>query len=472
MKHLAQFLRSVIPEDPWQLILLLGVVFLFISSHLSWLPSALLGYLGIPLSASDAEARAWVMRSYLILWFYPITFAGVAGYFVCFWPSERSLRRILGVVCLPALVSLTLVVWMYYQFERPTSVLQFKSNPFSFLIWLRLNASRFPTGPVFCALGLALIFIFAIRLALGHSSLPIILQRKDPSDETTGVVWSRARLLIFVLIGPYFFLSGLLGVLIFFLPTVFLHLRTSVLTEAIANISPILEGALLVSVAALILGREAIVALRYSLKLPSLMSLLFAALLPCVVYCTVPAANFLYDRVQWAAHFYGQYSPPQVSQYFNPSDTWQPWLLLMVFAAFAEEIVFRGLLLPRFIERYGLQRGIFLIGIVWAAIHFRSDTYSVLHVGVLHQLANRIAVCLALNYVLSWMTLRWGSILPATVAHTVWNILASIFVYSRWKVDLWIALLAVTSFVIFRFWPVQAAASPVVGPETAAEAVE
>jgi len=36
-----------------------------------------------------------------------------------------------------------------------------------------------------------------------------------------------------------------------------------------------------------------------------------------------------------------------------------PWLSLLFFGALFEEIIFRGLLQPRFIQRYGLYRGIF-----------------------------------------------------------------------------------------------------------------
>jgi hypothetical protein len=74
----------------------------------------------------------------------------------------------------------------------------------------------------------------------------------------------------------------------------------------------------------------------------------------------------------------------------------------------------------------------------WAAIHFRSDTYSGLSFGgVLVHLANRIFLCLALNYVFAWLTLRQGSIIPAAIAHTVWNILASVQSHSGdgWELE-------------------------------------
>ncbi len=135
--------------------------------------------------------------------------------------------------------------------------------------------------------------------------------------------------------------------------------------------------------------------LRPLLQVPKLIDLPIALLLAVAASCTVPAIQYVIDRVHWATHFYGRTLPPQVSQYFNPSSVWQSLLLLMVFAAFAEEFIFRGLFLPRFIDRYGFHRGMFLTGIAWAAIHFRSDTYSGLSPGgVLVHLANRIFLCL------------------------------------------------------------------------------
>src|SRR5207245_8959749 len=58
---------------------------------------------------------------------------------------------------------------------------------------------------------------------------------------------------------------------------------------------------------------------------------------------------------------------------FVQFDDQTPLVLWIFFAAFLEEIMIRGLLQPRFIRRYGLLRGIFLVGIVWAAMHFFGD---------------------------------------------------------------------------------------------------
>src|SRR4029077_10864329 len=103
-------------------------------------------------------------------------------------------------------------------------------------------------------------------------------------------------------------------------------------------------------------------------------------------------------------------SPPQLSSYFDFKNTWQGFLVLMILASFTEEMVFRGMLLPKFVDRYGIYRGIFFTGLSWAALHFHSDDYSGLSIaGVLLQLTQRILLCLSLNYVLVWLTFRHRS---------------------------------------------------------------
>jgi len=145
--------------------------------------------------------------------------------------------------------------------------------------------------------------------------------------------------------------------------------------------------------------------------------------------------------------------PPPIGFYFGfPS----PWLLFMFFAAFSEEVVFRGLLQATFIRRYGQYRGIFLTGIAWAAFHFNSDALA--HpdeVGVLSQVAFRLAMCLALGYVLSWLTLRAASVLPAAIAHTLYNVLVSNFGPAfPGKSFVWVGLWAILACLVFRYWPV------------------
>jgi membrane protease YdiL (CAAX protease family) len=74
----------------------------------------------------------------------------------------------------------------------------------------------------------------------------------------------------------------------------------------------------------------------------------------------ISTGQYLLDRVQWAASDFDKFAPPQFGSYFHVPDI---WLLLLFFAAFFEEVIFRGLLQTRFIHRYKLFLGIFLVGI-------------------------------------------------------------------------------------------------------------
>jgi len=176
---------------------------------------------------------------------------------------------------------------------------------------------------------------------------------------------------------------------------------------------------------------------------------------PTSIDILISIGRYLLDRALWAARDFGKFEPPQFGSYFNVPDI---WLLLLFFGAFFEEVIFRGLLQTRFVRRYGLYRGIFLVGIVWAAFHFFSD-FSFLRStdqGVLAKLGDRIFMCLALNFALAWLTLRSQSIVPAAIAHTLYNVL----VFSpngpqfAGKGVLRVALWAVLAYVLFRYWPV------------------
>lgn len=206
----------------------------------------------------------------------------------------------------------------------------------------------------------------------------------------------------------------------------------------------------------LILGREGVVNARKAVRLPELGSVFFALLLPVAIGLVCSFLPYVIDRIRWATYDFGRIEPPRFLTYFDVSEAWNPWLLLLVFGALAEEIIFRGMLLTHFMRRYGMSRGIFFTGVVWAALHFRSDSYSgASAIGVLYHLLWRTLVCLAMNYVFSWMTLRWKSVIPSTAAHAAWNILVVGGVHDHldWTTEVSIILWASLALILFHFWP-------------------
>jgi uncharacterized protein len=165
--------------------------------------------------------------------------------------------------------------------------------------------------------------------------------------------------------------------------------------------------------------------------------------------------RYLYDYIYWGAHNYGHFAPPAFSDYFTAPHLTFIWL---IFAAFAEEVVFRALIQPRLIQRYGLWRGLFLVVIIWSAYHFFSDFHAQMtELDVLSELGVRLFVCLSLGFVLGWLTLRSGSIWPAVIAHASYNIiLYSGFAFQFQGEELVrISLWAILALVLFRYWPVQ-----------------
>jgi membrane protease YdiL (CAAX protease family) len=135
----------------------------------------------------------------------------------------------------------------------------------------------------------------------------------------------------------------------------------------------------------------------------------------------------------------------------------------MALPALAEEVVFRGVLQSSLIRRYGLCAGIFLTNLAWGAYHFRIDLYSRRSANfILLEMVYRIIICLALGYVLSWLTLRSGSIWPAAVTHTVSNmfVMASFGPQIEWRETLRRLIWAALAIVLFWFWPVTAAEDP------------
>jgi membrane protease YdiL (CAAX protease family) len=180
----------------------------------------------------------------------------------------------------------------------------------------------------------------------------------------------------------------------------------------------------------------------------------------------VPLFHYIFDRAQWAAMDFGKFDAPRFLPYFYAGLS--PVALLtalsMFFPALAEEVVFRGMVLPDFLQRYGLHRGIFLTGIFWAAIHFRSDSYVGLSVGgVLRVLIWRILFCLTLNYVFAWMTLRWHSVLPAAIAHFMSNALVSLGprVSGLWDGERYLALWVLLAMLLYRVWPLETDNPPI-----------
>src|ERR1051326_8856076 len=118
MNRVFSFLRSVIPADPWQLVLLAGVVCLYVSPFCDLWPREVLASSHSSWSDADSQGAFAVLRSWVVLLRFPLIFSGIAGYFVCFWPGDRPIRRMAFAVFLPALLSLAGIVYLRSEERR------------------------------------------------------------------------------------------------------------------------------------------------------------------------------------------------------------------------------------------------------------------------------------------------------------------------------------------------------------------
>jgi membrane protease YdiL (CAAX protease family) len=457
MKRLGQFLRSIIPADPWQLVFLAGVVLLFISPRLLWGPDAeILGARHNPLHPNPAAAtkNAGVLLPSL----YCLTFASLLLYFTCFYPGRKPVRQILWFGLLPGLFSLLFTLFLFYRISAPaTSVLQSHSSHPPLLVWRSSDIWHFlPAGLYFSAFSFLLIFIFLVRLQLGKSSLPLVLPGTPVSADDATESWDKIQVLVFVLLCPLFLFLALAS----FPLTAFYLFSSQPLTpfsqSSIRIIAALLDAAVLVGLALWALGPSDRRSLPSVFRCPELHDAFFAFVLPISLSALLSASGYLIARTNWAIYAFPQTSAPQFADYFDLARVKNPWLLMMTAGAFAEEFVFRGVLLGKLMSRYGFDRGIFLTGTIWAAYHFRSDSYYGLSAsGIILHLVNRILICLTMNYVLSWMTLRWKSIIPAGITHTTSNILVVAGVSNAipWNGELRILEWALVAVLLARYWP-------------------
>jgi len=462
VKRLAEFIRSVIPADPFQLLFLAGVVCLIAAHGLRWQP------VGLPSAGQSAgDFGLWLQYGALIFVYF-IIFLGMAGYFVCFWAGKHPLRRVIRWVCAPALLGLGLMFFrILYLSATRTSILESTSSVIGNRFrWVEANLWKLPEGFQFTLLGLVLIGIFISRMAFGIATLPVAIPNAHVSQENLEA-WRRLQFLIFLLVGPLFLVGLLLSFVSIGIPLMIFATPPAYIQSIwFSRLAPVLETPAACTVVLYLMGPENRQTVQDSIRLPDRTSALLSLIFPVGTAVLISAGHFVVDREVWVAHGFGKFSAPEFGSYFDIPD---PYFLLLFFAAFFEEIIFRGLLQKRFIERYGMHRGIFFVGIVWGAFHFFSDFSFPRATGlvVLSHSWMRLFTCVTLSFVLGWLTLRSESILPAAAAHTLYNVV----VFSGFappflgKNFVQVALWAVGAYVLFHFWPVRVQGSLEPSPE-------
>lgn len=178
----------------------------------------------------------------------------------------------------------------------------------------------------------------------------------------------RVQILIWIFVGPLFLMISFFGVMTVVAASSFSRrLSPYMQTVWFAEV----EGALVIlGITLCVIGRSAKQLLQKALRLPGEKCAVLAATFSIGIPVLITAGQYLFERAQWIRHSVSPFAPSEGGGYFTFPEL---WLLYLFFPAVCEEIIFRGWLQPRFIQRFGLYRGIFLVGIVWGAFHFPSD---------------------------------------------------------------------------------------------------
>jgi len=460
VKRLLSIVRSIIPRDPAQLLFLVGSLLLLICMQLRCFPMNIEHGAGsfISTQAMDTDNyQSWSQFS--ISARFPIVFAGGAGLFICFWPGKNQVRRILGFVCFPAISGIVLICWQFLALVSElepgfSSVLYKNSHNTSWFFHTLWNLGPALHMSVF---GMVLILVFLSRQSMGLASLPLSLPWVQTTAHDLDSAWNRIEIFIWMSIPG----MGLVNI-----SALAFYLAVSRGLQRFANGRfvgglPILSGtfaiALLAGLAAWSDGESRWIDFKHFVRPPKVKFGIVGATIPVTVNWIPSLVAYTRDRIQWWVHGFGSLMPPNFTTYFQFPDPFYLWYLL---SAGFEEIIWRGYLQPRFIRRYGVTRGILLIGLSWSGYHFLGDFQRAMQdYDVLEILAFRLGLCISLSYVLGWLTLRSGSIWPAILGHGLHNAWALSGVNSTFFLDSQIPRAIVVicygllGYVLFKYWP-------------------
>jgi membrane protease YdiL (CAAX protease family) len=459
LQRLTNFAKSVWPADRGFVALLLGSILLLMSQNLGswsgWIQALLRAY------APDSRFVAVDASSLLNFTMFLVYFAGASAFYVCFCPGPNPSRRLARWVYLPLALGLAAnLATVLYLAKLSLSVPWPDGEPLSrdFDGFFRiLHAAGY--GIWSALLGIVLVLYGDLRLRSGCAELPVHLApefsaRPDsfPDSQVNRFIWMMIALPFVAAFTdlPFFFIvSWIHGAL---------HHGASSLTASwplLYASGQVWQAATLFALLYVAMGPARRESLKQSLRIPSMLYLGLGILLPTTVWAALPTLQYVFDRIHWAAYDFGHLGPPIFSSYFSQLPKWL--YLFMLFSALVEEIAWRGYLQPRFISRYGLYRGIFLVGIVWAVFHYPLESYwRTSFSDVLIHSGGRLLDCIAMGFALSWLTLRSKSVLPAGLAHGFSNFLLMAGyrgVSSRWIVITVILMWIIIDAVLFRFLP-------------------
>jgi membrane protease YdiL (CAAX protease family) len=288
------------------------------------------------------------------------------------------------------------------------------------------------SGLIVTAVALATLGTLFWRADKGNIPMPIRFVHAEATDTSGGrplafilltmVLGFGASLLVMMATGAVAYVASELGSLTEL--TAQLNAgRTPPLLIVVGSISQVVST-LPVAIAALILwGKGWRERLRSCLRGARWPDYAIAIAAPLALYLVTRIMSFAYARV--VLSMAEDHAPPSISEVF----ALPAWLSIAYYVvpAFLEEIGWRGYLQTHAVRRFGVARGILLVGVTWALWHIRDDlSGSATFAQAAMVVSNRLIGTTLLGVLMGWLFLRSGSILPVTFWHVVHNSLTSI----------------------------------------------
>ena len=450
-RQIDAFVRSVLPSEAGQFLLLLGSFLLYISREARWLPHSFD-------AAGTWDRFRWklIARGLSL----PLAAVGAAGWHVALLKSARPARRLLLWAIVPATATILAIAFLSaFQIVLPldpsySSVLERTlARPHVLSDFSHVFVAM-GLGMRLALAGLALVLCVFVLLLKGKISLPVSIGTAEEGSalmlNSAAEIENQQKLMRFVwvmislpiLTAFSAFPFSLVGVI---RPS-FLHSSLLVWEE------DLLYSVALLALVLFAIGKESRGQIFEYLRVPRLNYLLLGIAIPAAVAYLWPLIDYLHHEIFWSTNLRGTSFSPAMAEYLKPPTIAS---LHYLFGALVEEIAWRGYLQPRFIRRYGLVRGVFLVGVVWGAFHFYFDfngAYSWVWVG--KEIAIRLVGTVALSYSMAWLAIRSKSILPVTLLHAAHNaglqIPLDTFVGFNWIRNL---AYLVIGYLLFRYFP-------------------
>ena len=221
----------------------------------------------------------------------------------------------------------------------------------------------------FSALGILCASYFMVRMVTGRSSLPLSLNVSLTSSSEQEADWRRIWIFVWFSMTCSFLAFGAGELPLYGLALLIKDLATSPATKWLVWMRASAGTAVMAGLAAWAIRNNRLNEMRRFLKLPPASDVASTVVIVGANWSFLRLIMYAHDRVVWAATEFGKFEAPRLGMYFLAPQ--RSLFAEYLPAALFEEIIYSGCFQPRFVRRYGILRGLVILGLVWGAYHFR-----------------------------------------------------------------------------------------------------